>query len=319
MNVLERCWCALLLIAIGLLSPDPAFARDRGALTIRGDHTMMQDRYGSIKIDADNVTLDCQWKQIHASGHSGVNCGLIAAGLATPDQLKCGISVQRRQNVTIKNCLVVGNTFDIGIHVQQSDNVRIENTTVHAAKTGYHFRFSWGVTLKDVTAHYNEDMGFMKAHSQVNAEGLDAWRNGSTGFRNGFSSNDGKACHDLDTDSGGNLSLHLSTAEDNGENGFIDCGISDLSVTDSLFLSNANIGLYATYGDFYTFSSNQFALNRSAGLFVDGWLNRSTISDNQAWSNWFVDVFYRGSSPTEGTTWTGNDFGTTGGLVPRKH
>jgi parallel beta-helix repeat protein len=314
MNVLERCWCALLLVAISLLSPDPAFARALGPLTIRGDHTMTEERYGSITIDADNVTLDCKGNQIHASSRSGVNCGF---GIPV-DQAKCGISVQGRSNVTIKNCLVVGSTFNAGIHVQNSDNVLIQNTTVHAAKTGFHFRFSWGVTLNAVNAHYNEDVGFIKLNSQVNAQWLDAWRNGSTGFRNGFKSRDGAIC-DHWAEGGGRLSLHAASLEDNGESGFVDCGVSNLSVTDARFVSNGDIGFYADIGDFYTLSSNHFALNASAGLFVDGWLNRSTISDNRAWSNWFVDVFYRGGKPTEGTTWTGNDFGTTGGSVPSSH
>jgi hypothetical protein len=83
----------------------------------------------------------------------------------------------------------------------------------------------------------------------VDAEGLDAWRNGTNGFRNGYKSLNGTTC-DRSAEGGGNLSLHAAAAEDNGQYGFVDCGISGLSVTDSRFDSNGQNGFYATNGDF---------------------------------------------------------------------
>lgn len=104
--------------------PLPAFAQVipgglplTGTLNVSADRTLTRDVTGRIRITADNVTLDC-------AGHTispwllGKQCGTHGGG--------CGIIVEGRTNVTLRNCEVTDH--DIGVWIGTSSNVIVETS-----------------------------------------------------------------------------------------------------------------------------------------------------------------------------------------------
>ncbi|MBA4320056.1 MAG: hypothetical protein C0412_16775, partial [Flavobacterium sp.] len=74
------------------------------------------DLNGSVKIIADNITLDCNGYKI--------------SGVVSP----CGVDVRNRKGVVIKNCLI-NNHFD-GIFLDSSQDIKIFNNKIFDNRTG---------------------------------------------------------------------------------------------------------------------------------------------------------------------------------------
>lgn len=105
---------------VGLvLALAPAAHATSGTMYVSSDTTLTSDHYGSIVIEADDITLDC-------AGHAVIG----------PGERPAGISLESHTGVIVKNCSVYG--FEAGIWLYLSSNVTLErNLTQGNAVFGF--------------------------------------------------------------------------------------------------------------------------------------------------------------------------------------
>lgn len=111
-----------LAAAIGTAALESPVDASTGTLSITTDTTLAEDHYGSIVIDADNVTLDC-------AGHQVI-------GLSTGTGV--GVVLDGRSGVTVRDCHVMGGIsggFDLS--GGSSDNTLSGNTVTGFAHAGF--------------------------------------------------------------------------------------------------------------------------------------------------------------------------------------
>jgi parallel beta-helix repeat protein len=94
-----------------------------------------------IFIDANNVTLDCQWHTIHGPG------------INPPPPLFVGIYVNNSINITIKNCVMTD--LNHGIFLSSSSSSTLSNIIANSNEHGIYFDYSNSSTLSNITANYN--------------------------------------------------------------------------------------------------------------------------------------------------------------------
>lgn len=102
---------AALLAVVGLLFGSDAWATS-GSMSVSADTTLTEDHIGTITVDADNVTLDCDGYVVQGPGD----------GTAT------GVWVFDHDGVTVENCDV--RDFSIGIHVESAVGTVIQDNEV---------------------------------------------------------------------------------------------------------------------------------------------------------------------------------------------
>jgi hypothetical protein len=153
---LLRTGLAAAIVLGGLMCGEVSWATS-GNWTISQSTTLMQDHYGTIKITASGVTLDCQghWINYDASVGNAYNCG---GGIYT-----CGIAANwvstSSAPVTVKNCNVRG-AFWYGVAIDHASFPSILNTESQATG-GVLVSYGDHPTLNDVRAIGNAGNGIV--------------------------------------------------------------------------------------------------------------------------------------------------------------
>jgi len=210
----------LLLWGVFVLLPYPIFGQTVGTLVIAEDTVLTENHEGTIIIDLDDVTLDCD--------------GFTVSG-TTADP---GIELTDRTGVTVKNCTVIGSGSS-GFDLDNSDGNRFtENIAVNNVR-GFDSSDSHGNTFTENSAEGNVRQGFRFNNSHNNAfTENSAEGNFSHGFRfsnsagNTFTENSasGNVSHGFRVSNTSSLNTFIeNTANSNGGNGFRVLGASSLN------------------------------------------------------------------------------------------
>jgi hypothetical protein len=243
-----------------------------------------------IQINANNVTLDCKNKHITYPAASAVdrplNChnGDAAAS--------CAVRITNRSNVVIKNCNIDAGAWGVGIWVDSSSGVTLQNTVVTGTRMNVRVSGSTAISLSGVhssmvsTASGGSGEGFTIRRSQgVNVSGSESFGNMRDGFDvNGcrecsFSANafnNGQNGIELDPSPSPTLyplfetNVIASVVENNGNNGISLDGPVDCSVRDSIMADSDDNGLrIENTTDGGAFTNNTEVASGGFGLGLD--------------------------------------------------
>jgi parallel beta-helix repeat protein len=145
-----RFLCRLLAVAALAALPfvlAPAASATSGTLVITSNTTLTEDHFGSIVIDADNVTLDGAGHTVHG-----------------PSALFHGVLVSGRTGVTIKNLRVSGFNQGAGFLVGFSDEptlgIVLRNNVAEQDHVGFALDRVTNSTLVGNTSHEHPTNGF---------------------------------------------------------------------------------------------------------------------------------------------------------------
>lgn len=138
---------------IALLASTKIVLATEGSLLVTEDVRLAEDHRGTIVIDADNVTLDC-------NGHAVDGDALIS------DDFLFGISVVRRTGVSILNCHV--RNFDSGIRLQSAENCAVVGNKMKFNGLGIDIESSGPCTLDSNSARDNRFAGISISESSGN-------------------------------------------------------------------------------------------------------------------------------------------------------
>jgi parallel beta-helix repeat protein len=275
-----------LLLASGVVVASQAEATS-GTMSVTTDTTLTEGHEGSITVDVDNVTLDCD-------GH-------VVTGPGSGLGIKVGES---RTGVTVKNCEVTN--FTDGIHVTESNDITLVNNNAHhngsngimlnqsngntvtgnqIDDNGFGRHATWGILLNDA------DNNVLKNNSASrNGEtnyGLEAAPNGSDG--NTFTNN---------TASGGQRGFAFPGSSGNTFEGNTVTGVS-VHGFESDALADNNV-----------FKDNTITDSGGTGFRLGG--SKNTVTGNQSHRNrgWGIEDFsVPGANTYSKNVCTGNGFG----------
>ena len=268
------------LAAPAVASSDP--------LSIAVDTTLTENHIGSIVIEANGVTLDC-------NGYSVIGPGT-GTGL--------GITISGRTGVTITNCHVTG--FDVGIQLIFGDNnVLRDNQAEGNILFGFALFESSLNTMVGNTAHANDGHGFgIGTNSDWNTvESNTVTDNGGVGILLFEASNndvrDNSATGNnigLAVQLGGHNTLTDNTANGNGDGFVIDRG--DYTVLrDNQADRNTETGFGFLESSSNTVVGNRAFHNGDYGFWVVDPLSVSNhFQENHACQNGLADAEFDGSS-----------------------
>jgi parallel beta-helix repeat protein len=284
----------LALLAFVFVAGVPALAEARtyGELHLTKTTKLTTDHYGSIVFDADDITLDCANFMVHSSQHSKINC--------RSGRDKCAITADGRDGITIKNCKVVGQ-FNVGVHVASAVDAYVYNVHVNTASgTGFHFHNDLDATGRKLTALENS----LGVYVSDDTDGYFTEVTIDSPSGNGFYSYNsyGTIFSEITADNCGGTSFY------SGRDRNITLQYSDLSYGRSL-------GFFSFESDGSLIASNTIIGNDDYGLTLSGSTD-CHITENYAFDNFRFDAVDH--NPSNGNTWSGNEFGTTRG-VPASH
>jgi parallel beta-helix repeat protein len=282
-----------LTVAIGAAITVAPSAAAAGTLAVTSDTTLASDYYGSIVIDADNVTLDC--------------AGWSVVGTHDTD----GIVIEGHSGVTVRNCVVQG--FVYGIAVRNSSSALLEQNEIRwNGLSGIGVAGSFDVTVRQNEMHEN---GFDAGYSGIDVEygssdvlvsANTSWGNAGNGFytyqssnlvfdsNDAYSNSQGFAVEFETTDS----TFSNNRAVNNGGN-----GVTAVTSEGNRFIANdasgnggAGFQLHRSSGN--VLSSNDVHGNGADGIWLDTESDRNVIRDNDVeWNN------YTGILATGGSDW----------------
>jgi hypothetical protein len=276
---------ALVLIVLGA-GIDVASAATTGLVNVSSNRVLSDNHYGKFRITANNVTLDCNGYQIDFHPNVASTCG--------DGNDSCGIEVNGRSNVTIKNCGLVG-VLDIGVWVTNSSNTQVLNSYSYAT-TGYLIEDSTDTYLYQADARYNMGGHEYRDTSWLTAE--DCWAFDAVG--DGFDDNRGFE----DT-------LIALWSRDNGVNGF-ECDDCQAPWYNVLAENNGQHGISMDGSPQFWVNYSSFLGNSEDGIRVQTSSN-GAVTDSEATSSGDCDLRETGSS---GNTWSNNIYGSRCGTVP---
>jgi parallel beta-helix repeat protein len=249
----------LAIVALVLALTSPASATS-GTLHIGSDTTLAENHYGSIVIDADDVTLDC--------------AGFRVAGPSSDPSVQEGIVVAYRSGVTIRDCTVEG--FPRGILLESST----ATTVVANRLIG---NGDYGLFLFDADAN-------VIAHNEATGNPGSAY-GGSDFDRNTFEHNTatGNGGNGFEMTRSSNNTFRLNVATKNGGSGFKVFDDTDWNVFDRNVANGNALEGFILYGgydfnqdyqlqppDHNTFSNNEVIGNAGRGMHL-GWDSTSNL------------------------------------------
>ena len=140
----------LCIVAVGFIAAVPLMSAparaSSGTMTITSNTTLTEDHYGSIVIDANDVTLDC--------------AGFSVIGPNTDGGPDDGIFVAQHSGVTIENCTVQGFASH-GFELQGVTNsTLVGNTASRNDGSGFDINDAANVSLQSNRAMANQVRGF---------------------------------------------------------------------------------------------------------------------------------------------------------------
>lgn len=313
----SRYWLATLSILSAVATTGTASAAvNYGVLNLTASKTLTKDQYGAVVFLADNITLDCAGKQVHISSYTPERNCPHGNDPEVPDAggNRCGIIAVNKQNITVKNCHVVGG-FTYGIYFEGTNTATItQGTTVAGAwLSGIYLA---GTTATTVSySDLNVNGTGVKIAAGVNTRITNVWAGGNA--QNGFDEFSGTS---------GSIYKDDTYAYDNGDRGFSAAGSSGTTYGrfPGTFPQVNATGHSGTFGAGFSVvgSVGVSLMNASASGNTEGIqlfnADNGFIDDNQAIDNINCDVFCDPAST--GNFWSGNFFGTTcGGNVPPSH
>jgi parallel beta-helix repeat protein len=265
-----------------------AEARTYGELHITKSTTLSTDHYGSIVFDADAITLDCRGYMVHSSQDSRINC--------RGGRDKCAIVADGRDEITIKNCKVVGQ-FNVGVHVRSAVDAYVSNVNVNTESgTAFDFDNDLRVVVTNLTAlennlglHVRNDTDGYFSNVDIdspNGVGVFSYRNYGTVF------------DEITTDNCQGASFY------SGEDRDVTLQYSDIS-------NGRGLGFFARLSNGLLISNNTVLRNGDYGITLSGTSN-SDIIGNYAFDNRLYDAIQHSGST--GNTWSDNQFGTKKGF-----
>jgi parallel beta-helix repeat protein len=282
------------IVAIGLvaiLTGLPSSASALATLVVTSDTTLATDYYGSIVIDADNVTLDCAgWKVIGANDSDG-------------------IVIDGHSGVAVRNCIV--QQFVYGIVVKNSSAGLLEHNEVRwNGLSGIDVTGSVDVIVRHNTMHEN---GFDAGYSGIDVEygssnvvvsSNMSWGNAGNGFytyqssnlvfdnNDAFSNTQG---FDLDLETTDSTFSH-NRAVNNGGN-----GVTSVTSDANRFIANDAIGnggagfqLHRSSGN--VLRSNEVRGNSADGIWLDTESDYNVVRDNDIEGNNYTGILMTGGS-----------------------
>jgi parallel beta-helix repeat protein len=260
-------------------------------LVVTSDTTLATDYYGSIVIDADNVTLDCAgWRVIGANDSDG-------------------IVIDGHSGVAVRNCIV--QQFVYGIVVKNSSAGLLEYNEVRwNGLSGIDVTGSVDVIVRQTTMHEN---GFDAGYSGIDVEygssnvvvsSNTSWGNAGNGFytyqssnlvfdnNDAFSNTQG---FDLDLETTDSTFSH-NRAVNNGGN-----GVTSVTSDGNRFIANDAIGnggagfqLHRSSGN--VLRSNEVRGNSADGIWLDTESDYNVVRDNDIEGNNYTGIPMTGGS-----------------------
>jgi parallel beta-helix repeat protein len=285
-----------LTVAIGVVAAVtavPSAASAAGPLVVTSDTTLAADYYGSIVIDANNVTLDCAgWRVIGTNDSDG-------------------IVIDGHSGVAVRNCVV--QQFVYGIVVKNSSAALLEyNEARWNGLSGIDVTGSVDVIVRQNTMHENGfDAGYSGidveyGSSEITVSDNTSWGNAGNGFYTFQSSNLVFNNNDAFSNSQG-FALEFETTDSifSGNRAVNNRGNGVTAVTSDAnrFIANDTSGnggagfqLHRSSGN--VLRSNDVRGNSADGIWLDTESDQNVIRDNDIeWNN------YTGIPMTNGSDW----------------
>ncbi len=239
----------------------PAYATS-GTLSNDSDTTLTEDHYGTVVIDADNVTLDC--------------AGFRVIGPSSDPSIQDGIVVAYRSGITIRNCIVQG--FNRGIVLDSSSGTSVlDNRLVGNA--------DWGIFL------YDADGNVVRGNEATGNQG--SGYGGSDFDWNTFAYNTATASggHGFDMTPSSYNMFRGTVITGNDGHGFKIFDDTDWNVFDRNRVSGNGMTGFLMYGgydynqeyeleppDHHMFARNQVIANGEGGLYLAGIPRRTSCT-----------------------------------------
>jgi parallel beta-helix repeat protein len=207
---------------------------------INSNTTLTEDHYGSIVIDADNVTLDCAgWRVVGTNGSDG-------------------IVIDGHSGVAVRNCII--QQFVYGIVVSNASAGLLEHNEVRwNGLSGIAVAGSVDIVVRQNTMHEN---GFDAGYSGIDVEygssdvvvsGNTSWGNAGNGFYTYQSSN---------------LVFDNNGAFSNWRGFDLDLEVTDSTFSNNRAVNNAGDGFSVVLSDDNQFIANEVSGNGGRGFQV---------------------------------------------------
>jgi hypothetical protein len=276
-STMERALVAVGLGGFVMILARPAMANKYGELHITHDTTLTDHQYGSVIFDADNITLDCDNKQVHISSFTKNNCHF--GGEDGVSDTKCAIVAKNRTNVKVRNCAIVGG-FHYGLYFL---NTAISGVSLVSASGGCAHGFLFAsnqdiyantllangttetgvLVYRDVRGQYNNVTSASAGYYGIALNSSDGTSFYSAGV--GYSADAG-----FWANQNTNVSLDVLDVEQSGGMGLAIYGPSSgVSVTNSVFRWNNDYSLYVEDADDAYFAGNSVSGNSPCSAYQD--------------------------------------------------
>ena len=234
-----------LIIGSGATVPNAvAITSCEDPIEVGGNYALANDmtsKSGCLKIEQDNVFLNCQGKEIGGEGFGNA------------------VHVNGLKNVTVSNCFA--NNFETSFWVEDSSDCSLNNNSAEeSGQIGFYLKDSSGVEVFD-----NGSQGHSKGFYLMSSQGNSLWKNVSNGGDYGF----------VLYGSSNNNSLVSNTALENVFSGLLVFDSSDNIVSESHFCENAEE--FGKDIECLGSSKNNSGENNSAGSFSDDCLLENTL------------------------------------------
>ena len=290
---------------------------DFRTLVITSNTTLTGDHHGSIVIDADGVTLDCD--------------GFRVVGPSSDSSFQDGIVLETRIGVTIRDCIVEG--FPRGILVANSSETTIvDNRLVGNGDNGLYLNNSFGsVVIGNVAtgnsgSGYGGDFGWSTFERNIatanGGNGFDMTRSSHNTFRRNVVTDNGGQGFKIFDDTDWNV-FDRNRVNRNGSTGFLMYGGFDTNQDYQLappdhntfsrneIIGNGDGGIYLVdEAADNILQANLVLLNRELGIALFNSV-RNRVMFNVACANTVWDALQDGGS---GNSWRLNAFCTTSGI-----
>lgn len=236
-----------------LVAGDVALATE-GTLVVTGDTRLEEDHRGSIAIDADGVTLDCDGRLVNGEGLTG-------------EELLIGIVVDDRQDVTISNCHI--SNFDIGISLFLAGSCHVTGNKLKFNRDGLDIDSTGGCTVEKNSFRDNQRHGILCSESA-----------GSTFSDNVTTSNGGHGILLSNCLSG---VLIQNYAKHNGRSGFLIEFLSDRNLFwKNIARDNNGAGFFHENSNENIYLENKASGNVNYDAMID-------LESEPSWFNLFVN------------------------------